>query len=88
MEIRYDDVADITKNIKEMCMEANFVLSEDMKKALENAKNTEHSPIGKKVLGDLEENLAIADKERIPICQDTGMAVVFIEIGQRVHFQG
>ncbi len=88
MEIRYVDVADITKNIKEMCMEANFVLSEDMKKALENAKNTEHSPIGKKVLGDLEENLAIADKERIPICQDTGMAVVFIEIGQRVHFQG
>ena len=88
MEIRYVDVADITKNIKEMCMEANFVLSEDMKKALENAKNTEHSPIGKKVLGDLEENLSIADKERIPICQDTGMAVVFIEIGQRVHFQG
>ncbi|MCR5667516.1 MAG: fumarate hydratase [Lachnospiraceae bacterium] len=88
MEIRYVDVADITKNIKEMCMEANFVLSEDMKKALENAKKTESSPIGEKVLSDLKENLIIAEQEKVPICQDTGMAVVFIEIGQCVHFQG
>lgn len=88
MEIRCIDVAVITDAIKEMCMEANYELSKDMVKALEYAKGNEHSPIGLNVLEQLEENLNIAKSEKIPICQDTGMAVIFLEIGQDVHFQG
>lgn len=79
---------DITKNIKEMCMEANHHLSEDMENALKKAADTEKSPLGRKILNQLQENLEIADKEMIPICQDTGMAVIFMEIGQEVHFEG
>ena len=78
----------IIETIKEMCIEANHFLSSDMKEALKNAKLTEHSDIGKKILNQLEENLIIAASEMIPICQDTGMAVFFIEIGQDVHFEG
>ena len=78
----------IIENIKEMCIEANHYLSSDMKEALENALHTEKSELGKKILGQLEENLQIASEEMIPICQDTGMAVFFIEIGQDVHFEG
>ena len=86
--IRTIDTAQITSNIKEMCIHANHYLSSDMEDALKNAESTEKSPLGKKILGQLEENLEIADKELIPICQDTGMAVIFMEIGQDVHFEG
>ena len=78
----------ITQNIKEMCIEANHFLSEDMKEALSHAVHTEKSELGTKILNQLEENLEIASSEMIPICQDTGMAVFFIEIGQDVHFEG
>lgn len=78
----------ITENIKEMCIEANHFLSTDMRCALYNALNTEESPLGKQILGQLQENLEIAGKDMIPICQDTGMAVIFMEIGQEVHFEG
>ncbi len=76
----------ITKNIKEMCIEANHFLSEDMKKTFDKAVKTEESSLGRQVLNQLQENLDIAGKEMIPICQDTGMAVVFINVGQDVHF--
>lgn len=78
----------ITENIKEMCIEANHFLSADMRCALDSALSTEESPLGKQILGQLQENLEIAGKDMIPICQDTGMAVIFMEIGQEVHFEG
>lgn len=86
--IRTVSTSDITKNIKEMCIEANHYLSKDMDEALKKAVDTEKATLGKKILSQLQENLEIADKEMIPICQDTGMAVVFMEIGQDVHFEG
>lgn len=79
-------VDEITKNIKEMCIEANHFLSEDMKKAISNAYEKEESEVGRNVLEQLQENLKIAANDMIPICQDTGMTVVFMEIGQDVHF--
>jgi len=78
----------ITKNIKEMCIEANHFLSSDMKKVFDNAKLNEKSPLGCQILEQLDENLKIAGEDMIPICQDTGMAVVFIDIGQDVHIIG
>ena len=78
----------ITDSIKEMCIEANLTLSKDMCEAINSASKEEESPQGKRVLGQLIENLRIAEEDRIPICQDTGMAVVFIEIGQDVHIEG
>lgn len=78
----------IIENVKEMCIEANHYLSPDMKKVFECAKNNEKSPLGVQILEQLDENLKIAAEDMIPICQDTGMAVVFIEIGQDVHFEG
>ena len=86
--MRSINVEEITKNIKEMCIEANYYLSEDMSKALKNATETEKSPLGKQILNQLQDNLKIAGKDMIPICQDTGMAVVFLEVGQEVHFEG
>ena len=86
--VRNIDTKIITENIKEMCIEANHYLSKDMEKALKKASETEESELGKKILGQLMDNLDIADKEMIPICQDTGMAVIFMEIGQDVHFEG
>lgn len=86
--IRSIHVKEIIKNIKEMCIEANHVLSEDMNHALKNACVNEKSPLGKQILGQLQENMNIAANEMIPICQDTGMAVVFLEVGQEVHFEG
>lgn len=80
--------SEITKNIKEMCIEANHYLSRDMDEAMKHAVKTEESELGKKILNQLQDNLKIADEEMIPICQDTGMAVVFLEIGQDVHFEG
>ncbi len=86
--MRIVQVEDITKNIKEMCIEANHFLTEDMKKALAVGKETEKSPLGKQILNQLEENLVIAAEDMIPICQDTGMAVVFVEVGQEVQIEG
>ena len=86
--IRTVNTDDIVKNIKEMCIEANHYLSKDMDKALKDATASEKSELGKKILNQLQENLKIADEEMIPICQDTGMAVVFLKIGQEVHFEG
>lgn len=79
---------EITKNIKEMCIEANHFLSPDMKKVFDNARKNEKSPLGCQILEQLDENLKIAGEDMIPICQDTGMSVVFIEIGQDVHIVG
>ncbi|MCR5581354.1 MAG: fumarate hydratase [Pseudobutyrivibrio sp.] len=77
----------VVETVKEMCILANHYLSEDMNSRLKNAVNTEESALGKKILNQLQDNLEIADKEQIPICQDTGMAVFFIEIGQDVHIE-
>ena len=82
------EVSLITKNIREMCIEANLFLEEDVEKAIRTAGYTETSETGRSVLSQLEDNLKIAGDEKIPICQDTGMAVVFLEIGQEVHFTG
>lgn len=86
--MREVDVAVITDNIKEMCIEANHYLTDDMKKVFNEAVDTEESPLGKQVLNQLKENLDIAGNDMIPICQDTGMAVVFINVGQDVHLTG
>lgn len=86
--MREVDVRLLTENIKEMCIEANHVLSSDMCIALQNAKEQERSPLGKQILTQLQDNMEIAEEDMIPICQDTGMAVVFLEIGQDVHFIG
>lgn len=86
--IRSVSTDEIIRNIREMCIEANHYLSRDMETALADAANNEKSELGRKILNQLEENLEIADKEMIPICQDTGMAVVFLEVGQDVHFEG
>ena len=82
------DVNTISETIAEMCIEANHFLTDDMRGALNDAARAEESPIGRRVLGQLQENLKIAGEDMIPICQDTGMAVVFMEIGQDVHFEG
>ena len=86
--IREINVSEITAAVKEMCIQANHFLSPDMDKALKAATANEESPLGKKILNQLQENLKIAGEDMIPICQDTGMAVFFIEIGQDVHFTG
>lgn len=86
--IRTVEVEEITENIREMCIEANHFLAPDMGRALSRAAASEKSPLGRQILGQLEENLEIAAEEMIPICQDTGMAVVFIEAGQDVHLEG
>ena len=86
--MRRINVETITQNITEMCIEANHFLSPDMKKVFDEAAASEESPLGRQILGQLEENLCIAGEEMIPICQDTGMAVVFIKVGQDVHLIG
>lgn len=86
--IRTIQTDEITKNIKEMCIQANHYLSADMDAAMKHAADTEQSELGKKILHQLQDNLKIADGEMIPICQDTGMAVIFLEVGQDVHFEG
>ena len=82
------NVEKITQAVKEMCIEANHFLSPDMNEAIKDSMKREESEIGKKILSQLEENLKIAKEDMIPICQDTGMAVIFLEIGQDVHFTG
>ncbi len=84
--MREVNVDKVTENIKDMCIEANHFLTDDMKKVFKNAVVSEESPLGKQVLNQLNENLDIAANDMIPICQDTGMAVVFINVGQDVHF--
>ena len=86
--MRMLDVTEVTKNIKEMCIDANHFLSKDMKCAIRKATDNEESPLGRQILKQLQENMKIASEDMIPICQDTGMAVIFMELGQDVHFQG
>lgn len=86
--MRTINAEEITKNIKEMCMQVNIDLSDDVKEAVLLAKEKEESPIGRQILGQLEENMQIAKSGQIPICQDTGMTVVFLKIGQDVHIEG
>lgn len=86
--MRTIDVNVITDNIKEMCIEANHFLTRDVECAMRNADQAEESPLGRQILEQLQENLSIAGQDMIPICQDTGMVVIFMEIGQDVHFAG
>lgn len=86
--MRNIQVSTITDNIREMCIEANHFLSPDMEEALRKAKGSEEAPLGRQILEQLQENMKIAGEDMIPICQDTGMAVIFMEIGQDVHFEG
>lgn len=86
--MRTIQVEDVTKAIREMCIEANHFLTPDMDQAMKQAAETEEAPLGKQILMQLQENLKIAGEDMIPICQDTGMAVVFMDIGQEVHFEG
>lgn len=86
--IRTIKTEEITKTIKEMCIEANHYLSKDMDKAMKEAVHKEESPLGKQILNQLQDNLQIAGTDTIPICQDTGMAVIFVEVGQDVHIEG
>lgn len=86
--MRTIDVADVTRSIKEMCIEANHFLTGDMDEAMKRAVEEEKAPLGRQILCQLQDNLKIAGEDMIPICQDTGMAVVFMEIGQDVHFEG
>lgn len=86
--MREVDVKDITQAVRDMCIDANYELSSDMKEALCDAQGKEESDLGKKIFSQLQENLKIAEEDKIPICQDTGMAVFFIKIGQDVHFVG
>ena len=86
--MRRIDVSLVTDALKEMCIEANHFLTADMKCALEQAVSAEEAPLGRQILEQLQDNLRIAAEDMIPICQDTGMAVVFLEVGQEVHFEG
>lgn len=86
--MREINVNTITENIKEMCIQANHFLAEDMDHAMKHAVETEEAPLGKQILEQLQDNLKIAAEDMIPICQDTGMAVIFLEVGQDVHFEG
>ena len=86
--MREIQVSEITKAVKKLCIDANHFLSEDMENALVSAQAAEESELGKKIFAQLRENLDIAGKDMIPICQDTGMAVLFVKVGQEVHFVG
>lgn len=86
--LREIPVSEITEQIRDMCIQANHVLSPDMKDALKNAMDKEENPLAGSILSQLQENMKIAEEEMIPICQDTGMAVAFLEVGQDIHFVG
>ena len=88
MPVRELDVAEVTAAVKELCITANYDLPQDVYDALTKAQETEESPVGREVLGQLIENADIAARDRVPICQDTGLAVFFIELGQEVHLVG
>ena len=87
-KMREINTSEITKEVEKLCISANHYLTPDMEEALDRASKEEKSPLGQQILGQLKQNLEIASSDTIPICQDTGMAVVFIEIGQEVHFTG
>ena len=87
-KMRTIQTTDITENIRQMCIEANHYLSDDIKQVFNKAVDNEESPLGRQVLEQLKENLEIASSDMIPICQDTGMAVIFMNVGQEVHFEG
>ena len=86
--MRTINVNTITENIKDMCIQANHFLADDMDKAMKHALEIEEAPLGRQILDQLQDNLKIAAEDMIPICQDTGMAVIFMKIGQDVHFEG
>ncbi len=86
--MREIDVSKITDQISDMCIQANYHLSDDMQRAIQRGAASERSPLGRDIFSQLEENLKAAETDSIPICQDTGMAVIFMEIGQDVHFDG
>ena len=86
--MRTIQVETVTETIKNMCIQVNHYLSKDMETAMKNAVESEKAPLGKQILEQLQENLKIAGEDMIPICQDTGMAVIFMEVGQEVHFEG
>lgn len=86
--MRSINTIEVTRAVKDMCMQVNVRLSDDVKHAILQAQEDEESPLGKQILGQLEENMAIAADHKIPICQDTGMTVVFLRVGQDVHFEG
>lgn len=86
--MRSINTIEVTRAVKDMCMQVNVRLSDDVKHAILQAQENEESPLGKQILGQLEENMAIAADHKIPICQDTGMTVVFLRVGQDVHFEG
>mgnify|MGYP004500195501 FL=1 len=86
--MRTIQASEITETIKEMCIEANHFLTRDMEDAMRRAAENEKAPLGKQILNQLQDNLAIAGEDMIPICQDTGMTVVFLEVGQDVHIEG
>ena len=86
--MRTVQASEITKNIREMCIEANHFLSDDMKKVFDESVKREESPLGKQILNQLQENLEIAGRDMIPICQDTGMAVVFIKSARKYILKG
>ncbi len=86
--LRTIKIEEITRTIKQMCIEANHSLSPDTQSIFEEATKKEESPLGRQILGQLEENLKIAKEDMIPICQDTGMAVVFLKVGQEIHIEG
>lgn len=86
--MRTIQASEITETIKEMCIEANHFLTRDMEDAMRRAPENEKAPLGKQILNQLQDNLAIAGEDMIPICQDTGMTVVFLEVGQDVHIEG
>ena len=88
MSIREIQASQIRDAVRELCIAVNYKLSDDVSSALDDALGMEESPVGQEVLAQLRENLRIAEEEQIPICQDTGMAVVFLEIGQDVHIAG
>jgi fumarate hydratase subunit alpha len=87
-QVREIDVTAVTAAIEKLCAEANYDLPQDVYAALELAKQTEESPVGRAVLQQLTDNADIAAEDRVPICQDTGFAVLFIDVGQDVHFAG
>lgn len=86
--MREVDVGVITETVKRLCMDANFDLGQDVLDAFKRAKETEESPAGVEILEQLEENASIARQESVAICQDTGIAVVFVELGQDIHLVG
>ncbi len=88
MPVRELDVAEVTAAVKELCISANYDLPDDVYEALKRARETEESPVGREVLGQLVENADIAARDRVPICQDTGLAVFFVDVGQDVHLVG